>query len=47
VRSFAGEYGLEVRSVEQGRRVVLLRGTAQAVDEAVGAQGLQPSGASG
>ena len=41
VRSFAGEYGLEVTSVEKGRRAVSLRGTVQSVAEAFGAQGLQ------
>jgi kumamolisin len=41
VRSFAGEYGLEVTGVDKGRRAVSLRGTVQAVAEAFGAQGLQ------
>jgi len=41
VRAFAGEYGLEVASVDKGRRVVSLRGTVQAVAEAFGAQDLQ------
>ncbi|MGO9886632.1 MAG: hypothetical protein ACLP0L_01765 [Solirubrobacteraceae bacterium] len=38
MRSFAGEYGLEVTSVDQGRRAVSLRGTGRAVAEAFGAQ---------
>ncbi len=41
VRSFAGEYGLEVTAVDQGRRAVSLRGTVQALADAFGAQGLQ------
>ena len=41
VRSFGREYGLEVTSVEKGRRAVSLRGTVQSVAEAFGAQGLQ------
>ena len=41
VRSFAGEYGLEVVAVDQGRRAMTLRGTVKAVAEAFGAQGLQ------
>ncbi len=41
VRSFAGEYGLEVTGVDKGRRAVSLRGTVQAVAEAFGAQELQ------
>ena len=41
VRSFAGEYGLEVARVDKGRRAVSLRGTVQAVAEAFGAQELQ------
>ena len=41
VRSFAGEYGLEVASVDKGRRAVTLRGTVEAVAKAFGAQGLQ------
>ena len=41
VRSFAGEYGLEVTSVEKGRRAVSLRGAVESVAEAFGAQGLQ------
>jgi len=41
VRAFAGEYGLEVASVDKGRRAVSLRGTVQSVAEAFGAQGLQ------
>ena len=40
VRSFAGEYGLEVSAVDQARRAVSLRGTVQAVADAFGAQGL-------
>jgi kumamolisin len=41
VRSFAGEHGLEVTAVDQGRRAMTLRGTVQAVANAFGAQGLQ------
>jgi kumamolisin len=41
VRSFAGESGLEVVAVDQGRRAMTLRGTVKAVAEAFGAQGLQ------
>ena len=41
VRSFAGENGLEVTQVDQGRRAVSLRGTVQAFAEAFGAHGLQ------
>ena len=41
MRSFAGEYGLEVAGVDKGRRAVTLRGTVQAVADAFGAQGLQ------
>ena len=41
VRSFAGEYGLEVTGVDKGRRAVSLRGTVHAVAEAFGAQELQ------
>ena len=41
VRSFAGEYGLEVVAVDQGRRAMTLRGTVKAVGEAFEAQGLQ------
>ena len=41
VRSFAGEYGLEVAGVDKGRRAVSLRGTVEAVAKAFGAQGLQ------
>ena len=41
VGAFAGEYGLEVASVDKGRRAVSLRGTVQSVAEAFGAQGLQ------
>ena len=40
VRSFAGDYGLEVTGVDKGRRAVSLRGTVHAVAEAFGAQGL-------
>ena len=38
VRSFAGEYGLEVTGVDQGRRAMTLRGTVKAVADAFGAQ---------
>ena len=41
VRSFASEYGLEVASVDQGRRAVSLRGTVQAFADAFGAHDLQ------
>ena len=41
VRSFAGEYGLEVTSVDKGRRAMTLRGTVKAVAEAFGAQELE------
>jgi kumamolisin len=41
VRSFAGEYGLEVTGVDKGRRSVSLRGTVRAVAKAFGAQKLQ------
>ncbi|HUB04235.1 MAG TPA: S53 family peptidase [Solirubrobacteraceae bacterium] len=41
VRSFAGEYGLEVTGVDQGRRAMTLRGTVKAVADAFGAQELQ------
>ena len=41
VRSFAGEYGLEVVAVDQGRRAMTLRGTVKAIAEAFEAQGLQ------
>ncbi len=41
VRSFAGEYGLEVTGVDKGRRAMTLRGTVKAVAEAFGAQELQ------
>ena len=40
VRSFAGEYGLEVTSVDKGRRAMTLRGTVDAVAKAFGAQQL-------
>ena len=40
VRSFAGEYGLEVTGVDQGRRAMTLRGTVKAVADAFGAQEL-------
>jgi len=39
VRSFAGEYGLEVAGVDKGRRAVSLRGTVQAVAERSGRRG--------
>ncbi|HTP22091.1 MAG TPA: S53 family peptidase [Solirubrobacteraceae bacterium] len=41
VRSFAGEYGLEVTGVDKGRRAVTLRGTVEAVSRAFGARDLQ------
>jgi kumamolisin len=41
VRKFAGEYGLEVGAVDQGRRAMTLRGTVQAVADAFGVQDLQ------
>src|SRR3984885_2720577 len=41
VRKFAGEYGLEVTAVDQGRRAMTLRGTVQAVADAFGVQDLQ------
>ena len=41
MRSFAGEYGLEVVAVDKGRRAMTLRGTVKAVAEAFEAQGLQ------
>ena len=41
VRSFAGEYGLEVTGVDQGRRAMTLRGTVNAVAEAFGVQELK------
>lgn len=40
VRSFANQYGLEVASVDPGRRTVALRGTVSAVAAAFGAQEL-------
>ena len=50
VRSFAGQYGLEVGEVDAGRRAVELRGTVDALAQAFGAQELQllehPSGVS-
>jgi kumamolisin len=50
VRSFGGDYGLEVSEVDAGRRAVKLRGTIDAVAQAFGVQKLQlfehPSGVS-
>jgi len=40
VRSFAGDYGLDVMDVDRGRRVVKLRGTVDAMARAFGAQEL-------
>ncbi len=40
VRSFADEYGLQVASVDQGRRTISLRGTVAAVARAFGAREL-------
>jgi kumamolisin len=41
VRSFAGEYGLEVTAADRARRAVSLRGTLRQVADAFGVQDLQ------
>lgn len=40
VRAFASEYGLEVSAIDQARRVIVLRGTVDAVGKAFGVQDL-------